>query len=508
MVRKRSLIIAMLVLTMCTSSISASASSTGSLSLKSNVVAFTGDDFLSIRQEPTSNSLEIGRLEKYAGAEKTGKVEGDWIEVTSGGITGWVYKPYISSGKQLSKHILKNLKKYNVRVMTKKVTGKYLDVDSLKKDNFTYTTKVTIPKQGVKIYKTASKSEKMKHKYKYKEYIQVSQDGVHIRNKANMNSRILELADKGREFTVKSKNKHWYAIKYEGGTAYIKKDLCIAKKKKIKLSNVAKVKYKLNTMYDAERINKNMVKVVIDDKSYYADIDDTYFFCRANASSSAISVANKDSDYRLKSIDKKNKVYEIKETNSLSGSTVNLFMKADKARLEVKFKKATRVDVSDDDESINNASDAHKGVNFIPKSTRDKYVSKYKYIYANKSTPERNKIVNFALKFLGNPYVYGGTDINNGIDCSAFVQYVLQHFGKSIGRCTSVQVVESSGKTINIKDIQPGDLIYYTDNGVTPYHVVMYLGGDKCVNASCRKWGICISTIQKDKILKVKNYID
>ena len=86
-----------------------------------------------------------------------------------------------------------------------------------------------------------------------------------------------------------------------------------------------------------------------------------------------------------------------------------------------------------------------------------------------------------AVSYIGNPYVYGGNDINNGIDCSAFVQYIHAQAGYSISRTTYTQCVEGTAVTPTAKNLKPGDLIFYYSG---PDHVVMYIGGGMVVHAS------------------------
>lgn len=85
-------------------------------------------------------------------------------------------------------------------------------------------------------------------------------------------------------------------------------------------------------------------------------------------------------------------------------------------------------------------------------------------------------VVEFACRFIGNPYVYGGTDINNGIDCSAFVQYVYRHFGINLPRTSAEQ--RYVGKKVSYANAQPGDIICYDG------HVAIYMGNGKIVHAS------------------------
>ena len=97
------------------------------------------------------------------------------------------------------------------------------------------------------------------------------------------------------------------------------------------------------------------------------------------------------------------------------------------------------------------------------------------------------QIADYAVQFVGNPYVYGGTSLTNGADCSGFVQSVYKHFGYSLPRVAADQA--NAGTKVSTKNFQPGDLLFY--HGFGP--VAMYIGGGLVVHASTVKTGIKIS---------------
>ena len=86
------------------------------------------------------------------------------------------------------------------------------------------------------------------------------------------------------------------------------------------------------------------------------------------------------------------------------------------------------------------------------------------------------EIVNYALQFVGNPYVWGGTSLTNGADCSGFVQSVYAHFGISLPRTSESQMY--AGTTVSYSGAQPGDLICYGS------HIAIYIGNGQIVHAS------------------------
>ena len=110
---------------------------------------------------------------------------------------------------------------------------------------------------------------------------------------------------------------------------------------------------------------------------------------------------------------------------------------------------------------------------------------------AGNVSSSRANIVNFAVQFVGNPYVYGGTSLTNGADCSGFVQSVMKNFGISLPRTSRDQ--GNAGKGISSGEMRPGDLVFYTGSNGVINHVALYIGNGQVVHASNKKTGIKIS---------------
>ncbi|MCI9361849.1 MAG: SH3 domain-containing protein [Hungatella sp.] len=125
---------------------------------------------------------------------------------------------------------------------------------------------------------------------------------------------------------------------------------------------------------------------------------------------------------------------------------------------------------------------------------------------ANQQASQRSKIVNYALQFVGNRYVWGGTSLTNGADCSGFTQSVLKHFGISIPRVSRDQA--RTGKSINSSQMRPGDLIFYANSSGTINHVAMYIGNGQVVHAASTKSGIKISSWNYRTPARIRNVID
>ena len=104
---------------------------------------------------------------------------------------------------------------------------------------------------------------------------------------------------------------------------------------------------------------------------------------------------------------------------------------------------------------------------------------------SSSSSGSGSSVVNYATQFVGNPYVWGGTSLTNGADCSGFVQSVYSNFGVSLPRTSYEQ--QNAGTEVSYADAQPGDLICYGG------HVAIYMGNGQIVHASNSRDGIKIS---------------
>ena len=102
----------------------------------------------------------------------------------------------------------------------------------------------------------------------------------------------------------------------------------------------------------------------------------------------------------------------------------------------------------------------------------------------------RVSLVSYATQFVGNPYVWGGTSLTRGADCSGFVMSVFANYGISLPHSSRAQA--NCGTKISASDAQPGDLFFY-GNGNSINHVAIYIGGGRVVHASSPKSGIKIS---------------
>ncbi len=111
-------------------------------------------------------------------------------------------------------------------------------------------------------------------------------------------------------------------------------------------------------------------------------------------------------------------------------------------------------------------------------------------LYGEGVSDVRVELCEFAKQYVGNPYVWGGTSLTKGADCSGFVLAVFAEFGVSLPHYSVSQSQE--GTEIEVSEVLPGDLIFYS-NGSRINHVAIYIGNGQVIHASSPKTGIKIS---------------
>lgn len=145
--------------------------------------------------------------------------------------------------------------------------------------------------------------------------------------------------------------------------------------------------------------------------------------------------------------------------------------------------------VQNNNVNANNNSNNSNNTYTPPKTNTPKPTSKPSY--GNASGSGASAVVAYAKQFLGNPYVYGGSSLTNGTDCSGFTMSVYAHFGYSLNRSSYTQVY--NGRAVSMSALLPGDLLFYKYNSSTISHVAMYIGGGQIIHASTPSTGIIIS---------------
>ena len=167
--------------------------------------------------------------------------------------------------------------------------------------------------------------------------------------------------------------------------------------------------------------------------------------------------------------------------------------KAEKADAKRKADAAKASDDAKDSSNSNNSNDSDDDNTIVP-STDSSSLSEL-----------RDNIISYALKFVGNPYHWGGESLTGGADCSGFVRSIYSDFGYNIPRVSRDQAV-NAGIKVSESDLKKGDLIFYGNNGRVN-HVAMYIGNGMIVQAANSRQGIITSQYKYRDIYCIRRIV-
>lgn len=131
----------------------------------------------------------------------------------------------------------------------------------------------------------------------------------------------------------------------------------------------------------------------------------------------------------------------------------------------------------------------------------DTAVTMTELLYGQGVSDVRVDLVEYAKQYLGNPYVWGGTSLTKGADCSGFVLSIYKKYGISLPHSSSAQA--GKGTKISMDEAKPGDLIFYGNGSGSINHVAIYIGGGQVIHASSPRTGIKISKYNYRSPVKV-----
>lgn len=319
---------------------------------------------------------------------------------------------------------------------------------------------------------------------------------VNIRKKPNEESKVVGKLYSNSAATILKQDKDWYKVKSGSVTGYINAEYLVTGEKVEKLAKTVGERIatvNTTTLKVREKANlKATVTTLIPIDEELEVIKELDKWVKVSVDSDVVGYISKDY-VNLRT--------EFKEAESIKEEKARL--KAEEAaRQQENNSRVSNVTYSTKSSVSNTVKSSARTVT---KSASNSIPNTSSSTSSSSTSSSRQAIVNFALKYVGNPYVWGGTSLTNGADCSGFTQAVLRNFGISIPRVSRDQAY--GGRTVSISNIQPGDLIFYTSGG-SINHVAIYIGGGQVVHASSRKTGIKISNYTYRQPYKAVSYIN
>ena len=257
---------------------------------------------------------------------------------------------------------------------------------------------------------------------------------------------------------------------------------------------IANVSDNLNIRATAAEDGKLVGKLPKDAACEVLDMDDTWVHIKSGSVEGYVS-----QEYLVTGIPAKHRAEELASTVArVTTDSLNVRAEANTdsevitmvpmgEELEVAAVEGDWVKVLLDDEEV------YVSAEFVEVSAElGTAVTMSELLYGQGISDVRVDICQYAKEFLGNPYVWGGTSLTKGADCSGYVMSLYKKYGVSLPHSSRAQA--NCGTTIKVSEAQPGDLIFY-GKGKTINHVAMYIGGGQVIHASSPKTGIRISNV-------------
>lgn len=418
---------------------------------------------LNVRLDPNSSSAIIAKLQPGDVVEYIGEC-GKWTMINMNGQTGYVFSEYTVRGNELKKYIKKHLDKFAIEgtVLGDSFTPLYEGEEQVGCENPNYIMKGKLNKKTT-VYATKSTKGQVANETEELERCMIVADGLHFREKSSENAKIYCNIRKGTFVeTLSDKDEEWMKIKYNGEIGFVSKKytkmVMVEQKKSNLLGNLKK-----NDEVTVSNFSKKWVEISYQDKSSYIKRDAVDITAEIDDSSEKV-VTLMANNSQCHVLDAKKNVALVKLSGGKKGYLDTTFIRAKVQFSNIKL-----------NESV------------IKKSAQQVAQTNSENISKN-----RKELVDFALQYVGNKYVWGGNSLTEGVDCSGFTQQVYLHFGIKINRCSYEQV--RNGKEITFEQLQPGDLVFYYDNQVKRIcHVALYIGDGKVVHARSKKTGIVIN---------------
>lgn len=324
--------------------------------------------------------------------------------------------------------------------------------------------------------------------------ISIADDYVNIRKKANTDSKVVGKLYQGSAVKIEKQKGSWVKISSGKVNGYIKKEFLATGKKAEKLADKYGTKYAkvtTETLKVREKKNTNCtILTLVPEGETYLVKSQSKDWVRIEVEEGTVGYVSEDYV----------KVYtRFKKAVSIEEEEAEERRKAEAAAAEAEA--AARQAAS---RSSSNASKPSSSTRRSSSSSNRSSRSSSGGSSSVSGGGSGSAIANYALKFVGNPYSYGGTSLTNGADCSGFTMAVFRSFGISLPHGSGSQA--SCGRKVSLSEAKPGDLVFYASGGRI-HHVALYIGGGRIVHAKGKAYGIVRDSVNYNKVYCVRRVL-
>ena len=389
----------------------------------------TAEDCVMIRKEPSTDSEAVGKLYFGAGFEILDETDG-WIHIQSGNCEGYVSADYVVTGK---------------------------DAEEVAKNTETVSS-----------------------------YAKIVADGVEIKAEASDDAEVIATAGSEEilEVVAVIPESDWTKVNKDGVEGFVKNqavEVGVDYTSAISMEEEAQREAELQRALEEERLAAEAAaeQTEAPAEETEAPVEET----EAPAEETEAPEEQAGSESTLY-------IEDVSET-VWTTDAVNVRANADSSSSRVgglgKGASITRTGICDNGWSRVDYDGTTAYIHSDYLTTTEPVKEEPTYNNSSSSSGQGQEIVDYARQFLGNPYVYGGTSLTNGTDCSGFVQSVYAHFGYSLPRTCTTQSV--CGRGVSVDELQPGDLVIYSVYGEIE-HIAIYSGNGNTIHASNWDTGI------------------
>lgn len=314
----------------------------------------------------------------------------------------------------------------------------------------------------------------------------VNDNFINIRKNPDITSDVLGVVSQGQTITVTgAENEEWYTVSYNGQKGYVYGEYV----------NGTMVPYLSGVTAKAAAANKEQAVPAqapavsagqSAEKDMYAVISSTSLNLREEPSTDSDVIECYDNGYTFNIVGVTDGWLKVMDDNGQTG-----YVKAEYVSLKNGAKPVNAPAVSTP-EKADDTEKSEKPVKAEPVMPRDDVPA----------SEEAEEIIAYAKQFIGTPYVYGGTNLTAGVDCSGFTYSVYRDFGITLERCSRDQI--KNGTNVEKEDLQPGDLIFFNTGGDSQIsHVGMYIGNGEYIHSTDgAAQGVTISDLGSDYALR------
>ena len=405
---------------------------------------------LVIREEQDANSREVGKLKSGGLCYIIKDINNSkWVYIESGKVRGFLKAEYLTTGKKATEEVNTSSEK-NMTLATS-------TLDPLENKSYAYIKETVYETKAEKVYAIANND------------VQILEGAT-----KSVSTRVLGELPKGGICYVLDTKGEWLFVESEDVRGFVKESqLIVGAEAENQLATGSDwTKAQTKELAEHEALLSQATSDLATDELHKRQTEKMLSIANDNTTPLALQALE-------------NKIIDLDASITENQKTI-----AEQAALisEIKAEKNGIFG--------KNIADAPKVNQLIaPKDNKVFYYTLTSTKEMSVSNSIGNAMIEFASQFLGNPYVWGGTSLTNGTDCSGFVRGIYSQFGYSLPRTSAAQ--SQVGMKIPVSEARTGDLIFYARDGVI-YHVVMYIDNGRVIHASSSTTGIITSGIDTE----------